>query len=71
MNIYPVQMCNLNAKTTNFKAKFISNQISEELIKCSSEEDVTNFKAVCEALKTAKNDNYSYILSGITTNYGV
>ena len=71
MNIYPVQMSNLNAKTTNFKAKFISNQISEELVRCSSKEDVANFNAVCEALKTAKNDNYSYFLSGVTSNYGV
>ena len=71
MNIYPVQMSNLNAKTTNFKAKFLPNQISEELVRCSSKEDVADFNAVCEALKTAKNDSYSYFLSGVTSSYGV
>lgn len=71
MNIYPVQMDNLSACAPSFGAKFIHNEISKDLIKSSSVEDVLEFNAACEALKGAKRDQCSYLLSGITSGYGV
>ena len=71
MKVYPVQMNNLSAYAPSFGAKFVHNEISKDLIKSSSVEDVLEFNAACEALKGAKRDQYSYLLSGVTSGYGV
>ena len=71
MNIYPVQMNNCCACSPKFGARFVENEISNDLLRSSSAEDISEFRKACEALKKAKNDQYTYLLSGVTSAYGV
>lgn len=71
MNIYPVQMSNCAVKSPNFGAKFLHNQISKDLMNSASEEDVIEFKNACNSLQNAKRDQYCYLLTGVTSGYGV
>ena len=71
MKIYPVQMNNLAVKAPSFKAYFIHNEISKDLMDASSESDIVEFNKVCEELKQAKRDDRNFILAGVTSGYGV
>ena len=71
MKVYPVQMNNLAVKAPNFKAYFIHNEISRDLIDASSQSDVVEFNKVCEELKQAKRDDRNFLLAGVTSGYGV
>lgn len=71
MKVNPISVNNNFAMNTNFKANFVHNEISKDLMTISPAEDVAEFKKACEALKDARNNQYQYFLSGITSNYGV
>ena len=71
MNIYPVQMNKLSCNKPSFKADFVHNQISKELLQIASKEDVAEFNAVCDTLKNNTKNQYRYHLSGSTSGYGV
>ena len=72
MKINPIAVNNYGiSRNPNFKAQFIENEISKDLVRSASPEDVKEFQDICLALKNAKRDQYSYMLSGVTSGYGI
>lgn len=70
MKINPVCANSAFVLSPNFKAKFAHNEISKDLLSVASAEDVAEFNLVCENLKQAKNDQYTYLLVGNTSAFG-
>ena len=72
MKVNSVAMNNCGGfKNPNFKAKFVDNEISRELIRSSSAEDVAEFKLACSELANAQRDSRAFMLTGVTSGYGI